>query len=42
MEDDRDIIKLKQTIKGLDKTSLIEVLLYIDELIKAYGDRHKV
>lgn len=42
MEDDKDIIKLKQTIKGLDKATLIEVLLYIDEKIKFYESQHKV
>lgn len=41
MEDDKDIIELKNKINKLEKVTLIEVFLYIDELIKAYEDQHK-
>lgn len=43
MEDDqiRKIREAKETIKGLDKAALMEVLFHIDELVKNYEDRHK-
>lgn len=38
----RKIRDAKETLKGLEKVTLIEVLIYIDYLIKIYEDRHKV
>lgn len=44
MEDDQ-IIKVKEAkelLIGLEKIPLMEVLIYIDNLVKNYEDRHKV
>lgn len=38
----RKIRDAKKTLKGLEKVTLIEALIYIDDLIKIYEDRHKV